>query len=79
MPWSASCAKATKDHRTMTTKQALKHFKSYRKLAAALGLSSVGTITNWGEHPPPMMQIDLERITNGKLRMSADIRERLPA
>jgi hypothetical protein len=63
----------------MTKKQALRHFKSYRKLAHALGLSSVGTITNWGDEPPPMMQIDLERITGGKLRMSADIRARLPA
>lgn len=52
----------------MTTDEALIYFdKSRVKLAAALGIEPESTY-DWKEYPPELRQLQLEVLTNGKLK-----------
>lgn len=51
----------------MTKQDALDHFGGATKLAAALGVSRPA-IYQWGETIPPLRQLQLQRITRGKLK-----------
>ncbi len=51
----------------MRTSEAISHFGSQHKLARALGIKQ-GSVGKWREFPPPVRQIQLERLTNGALR-----------
>jgi transcriptional repressor of cell division inhibition gene dicB len=53
----------------MTTKQAIAHYGSIKDLAAALGIWPHG-IYRWGKKPPMLRQFQLERITDGALKVS---------
>ena len=55
----------------MTTKEAIEFFGSRKKLAEALGIWHSG-IYRWGEHPPKLRQFELERITEGALKVAAE-------
>jgi DNA-binding transcriptional regulator YdaS (Cro superfamily) len=51
----------------MRTTQAVKHFGSVSALARALGIERA-SIYSWRATVPPLRQIQIERITAGKLR-----------
>jgi transcriptional repressor of cell division inhibition gene dicB len=51
----------------MTTAEAIKHYKTQTLLAAALGIKQ-GSVSGWGEYPPPLRQLQLQQITRGKLK-----------
>lgn len=52
----------------MTTQEALAYFDGNRTaLARALGVRPP-SLYDWGQHPPPLRQLQLERVTLGKLR-----------
>lgn len=51
----------------MTTDEAVKHYGSQTKLATALDIKQ-GSVSGWGEFPPPLRQLQLQQITKGKLR-----------
>lgn len=51
----------------MTTDEAIKHYGSQKKLADALGIKQ-GSVGGWREFPPTIRQIQLQRITNGRLK-----------
>lgn len=53
--------------RRMKTEQALKHFGGNTKLTELLGLSS-GAISQWGEYPPPLRQVQIEALSGGALK-----------
>ena len=59
----------------MTTDQAITHFGSIKELAHALGVWP-NSITRWGEYPPRHRQFELERITNGKLKIERGLIKR---
>lgn len=62
----------------MTTDQAIKHYGSQTKLADALGIKQ-GSVSGWKEHPPALRQIQLQRLTNGRLKVEPgllDVRQR---
>ena len=51
----------------MTTEEAVKHYGTQTKLADALGIKQ-GSVSGWGEFPPPLRQLQLQQITRGKLK-----------
>lgn len=51
----------------MLTKDAISHYGNQAKLAAALEITS-GAISQWGEYPPRLAQLELEKMTKGKLK-----------
>lgn len=51
----------------MTTDDCIKFFGSKAKLAEALGIEAP-SVYSWGEHPPPLRQLQLEAVTGRKLR-----------
>jgi DNA-binding transcriptional regulator YdaS (Cro superfamily) len=51
----------------MTTEQAISHYGTQTKLATALGIKQ-GSVSDWGEYPPAIRQLQLQRITNGRLK-----------
>ena len=57
----------------MTYDQALDHFKTQERLAAALGLTQP-TVSCWGRVIPPRYQYQLEIITAGALRIDDVLR-----
>lgn len=59
-------------HCAMLKKDVIEHFGSQASVAAALGISQP-SVADWGETVPPLRQIQLERITGGKLKASPDI------
>jgi transcriptional repressor of cell division inhibition gene dicB len=52
---------------TMTTDEAIRHFGSKAKLAAALGILPHG-IYKWGERPPILRQYQIQCLTEGLLK-----------
>lgn len=52
----------------MTTQEAVQHYGSQTKLATALGIKQ-SSVSGWGEHPPAIRQIQLQRLTNGRLKV----------
>jgi DNA-binding transcriptional regulator YdaS (Cro superfamily) len=51
----------------MTTQDAISHYGSQQKLATALGIKQP-TVSGWGTYPPAIRQIQLERLTRGRLK-----------
>ena len=56
----------------MLTKDAISHFGSIVKLAAACGVKAP-SVYSWGETVPALRQIQLEQITQGALKASPDV------
>lgn len=55
----------------MTKDQAVEHFGTQVLLAQALVMSQ-GSVSLWGEFPPPLRQLQLEALTGGKLKAEPD-------
>lgn len=53
------------------TSACIEHFLTKAKLAAALGIEPP-SIYDWGEYPPGLRQIQIERLTKGKLKAEAN-------
>lgn len=51
----------------MKTQEAIQFYGTGAALAAALGLTP-GAISMWGEEPPRIRQVDIESLTEGKLK-----------
>lgn len=51
----------------MKTSMAIDHFETATALAKALGITK-SSVSQWGEHVPPLRAYQLERITNGQLK-----------
>jgi hypothetical protein len=56
----------------MKTSDAIKHYLTQAKLGAALGIKQ-HSISGWGEHPPALRQLQIEHLTQGKLKASKKI------
>jgi hypothetical protein len=56
----------------MTTAEAIKRYKTQKGLADALGIKQ-GSVSGWGEYPPPLRQLQIQRITNGRLRAEPNV------
>jgi hypothetical protein len=56
----------------MTKDQAVKFFGTQVKLAEALGIKSQGSVAAWEDYPPPLRQLQIEALTNGKLKAEPD-------
>jgi DNA-binding transcriptional regulator YdaS (Cro superfamily) len=52
---------------SMTTEQAIRHYGTQQKLAAALGIKQPA-VAGWGKHPPAIRQLQLQQITKGRLK-----------
>ena len=59
----------------MKTKDAIAYYGSHQKLADALGIKRQA-IGIWGENVPDIRQFELERLTEGALRVSDPVRLR---
>lgn len=55
----------------MTKDDAVAKFGTQMALAKALGMSQ-GSISLWGEYPPPIRQLQIEALTAGELRAEPD-------
>lgn len=51
----------------MTKDQVIAHYGGVTAVAKALGLSQP-SVTNWGEYPPELRQLQIEAVTEGKLK-----------
>jgi hypothetical protein len=51
----------------MKTQDALNHFGGNTELTALLSLST-GAISQWGEFPPPLRQLQIETLSGGVLK-----------
>lgn len=51
----------------MTTQQAIDLYRTQWGLARALGITQ-SSVSEWGEYPPALRQIQIERISKGRLR-----------
>lgn len=51
----------------MTKTDATKHFGTQAKLAEALGMTQ-GSVSLWGQYPPPLRQLQIEALTGGELK-----------
>ncbi len=56
----------------MTTAQALKHYGTQQKLADALDIAQ-SSVSEWGEFPPKLRQLQLQQITKGRLKAEPGI------
>lgn len=65
-------AKAPAYHAPMRTKDVISHFGSQAAVARALGIAQP-SVANWPETPPPLRQLQIERLTGGKLRADPKI------
>ncbi|MBN7822227.1 Cro/CI family transcriptional regulator [Bowmanella yangjiangensis] len=55
----------------MKKSEVLAHFKGVSKVAAALGISP-GAVSQWPEDVPVLRQLQIQALTGGQLRASAD-------
>jgi transcriptional repressor of cell division inhibition gene dicB len=62
----------------MRTCDAIKYFGDEKALAAALGIKAP-SIYGWGETVPKLRQLQLEKITDGKLKADEGILDVPPA
>lgn len=60
----------------MRTRAAIKYFKGHAPLAKALGLT-VPAIYQWKTFPPDVRQLQIERITQGKLKAEEGCEDRV--
>lgn len=51
----------------MLTQTAIEHFGSQTALAAALGIGQ-SSVAEWGKHPPPLRQMQIEYVSGGRLK-----------
>ena len=51
----------------MKTEDAIEHFGTQTKLAAALDTNQ-STVASWGEFPPQLRQLQIEHLTFGALK-----------
>jgi hypothetical protein len=58
----------------MRTKQAIDYYGSQAALARELGIRQQ-SITDWGDIVPALRQLQLEKLTRGKLKASPDVFE----
>jgi len=56
----------------MTKDQAVQHFGSQTAVAEALGIKQ-SSVAEWGEYPPETRQLQLHRVTGGKLRAEPEV------
>ena len=54
----------------MTTDEAIAYFGDRKQMAAALGIGLHGTY-RWGESPPKLRQFQMERLSNGALKVES--------
>lgn len=59
----------------MTRQEAINHYGTRAKLAEAIKVS-VTAIALWGESVPPLRQVQLQKLTRGKLRADDDVFEK---
>jgi DNA-binding transcriptional regulator YdaS (Cro superfamily) len=59
----------------MLKKDAIAHFGSQRRVAEALGIKQP-SVANWPEIVPPLRQVQLEVVTQGKLKADPTILHR---
>lgn len=52
----------------MTTDEAIAYFGSRKKMADSLEIWPHGTY-RWGEYPPKLRQFEIERISQGELKI----------
>lgn len=57
----------------MRTKDVISHYGNAGRASKALGLSHAA-VYRWGEYPPAIRQLQVERATNGKLRAEPEIK-----
>lgn len=57
----------------MTKDDVIRHFGSQSAVAAALGIKPP-SVAEWGEHPPPLRQLQIEALTRGALVASPECR-----
>lgn len=60
----------------MRTADVLEHFKTQKAVARALGISQP-SVALWGEYPPPARQLQIQKITRGRLKAEPGCMERL--
>jgi len=53
----------------MTTIEAKKHFGGTKELAKALDIWPTA-VSRWGKYPPKLRQMQIEMVTEGKLKAS---------
>ena len=51
----------------MTTYEAIRHYGTQVKLARALGIRQ-SSVSEWGEYPPALRQLQLHQISKGRLK-----------
>ena len=56
----------------MLTSDVIRHFGSQAATARALGIAQPA-VFNWGEHPPPLRQLQIQALTGGKLKAAPGI------
>lgn len=56
----------------MTTADVIQHYGTQQKVADALGIRQ-GSVGGWGKYPPVLRQLQLQRITNGRLKAEPGI------
>ena len=56
----------------MTTSDVIRHYGTQQKVADALGIRQ-GSVSGWGEYPPALRQLQLQRLTNGRLKAEPGI------
>lgn len=55
----------------MTTKEAIEYFGGAKSLAQALDIWPTA-ISRWKEHPPRLRQFEIEKLTDGKLKVDEE-------
>ncbi len=60
----------------MRTKDAVNFYGSQSALARALGIAQA-SVAGWGEYPPDPRQLQIQKVTRGKLKAEAGCMERI--
>lgn len=61
----------------MRTADVVAHFGSQAALARALGVKQP-SVQDWGEIVPPLRQLQIEKITDGKFKAEPDVFDKKP-
>ena len=63
----------------MLTTEAITFFGTQVALAAKLGINQ-SSVSTWGDHPPPLRQLQIEALTKGAVKAEPDCDKfRVPA
>lgn len=60
----------------MRTADVLEHFKTQKAVAQALGIKQP-SVALWGEYPPDARQLQIQKVTRGKLKAEPGCMQRL--